>query len=93
MYNDPEAHSIGDSFWMMDRSPTHLVVPTKRGKSHSYISPGHGHSRYVGFDKPKERIGHYRYVIEVPWILRVGIQRMSLHCWHSAKLFMLVVYG
>jgi hypothetical protein len=59
-----------------------LIVPAKSGKNHANISPRYCHARYIRLDESKKRFRHDRDVVEIPRILGVLIEGMSLHGRH-----------
>ena len=63
-----------------------LIVPTKCGKNHADISPRYGHTRDIGLNKSQKRLRHDGNIIEIPGVLGILIERLSLHGRHSAAL-------
>src|SRR5260221_9733979 len=58
-------------------------MPTKRGEYHTDIRPRYGHPGDVRFDVSKKRVGEYRNVVQVPWVLGIWVHRVCLQSGHS----------
>ena len=62
----------------------HFVVPAKSGKNHANVGARNRHARDIRLNVTEQRLWQDRNIVQIPGVLRIGVQRVGLQTGHTA---------